>query len=166
MARHDRAPFGADMIDDELLLVVAKALQWTHSKATLGEPRKWGQLSDDEQRLWLRMARQAAAKMEERLEPSSPVERMAGGPAGGDVRAPEARVLSGETASATSGRSQGPSQTEPRDTAKPEPPVSHSKSEDASKPKQPAGSSAATPPASTRLSGSSWTDLLRRKPSR
>jgi hypothetical protein len=48
------------MIDDKLLLTVAKALHHTHSKAThLPDGRKWGALSEDEQQLWLRITRQA-----------------------------------------------------------------------------------------------------------
>jgi hypothetical protein len=33
---------GKGMTEREKLVAVAKALQWTHSKATIGEPRKWG----------------------------------------------------------------------------------------------------------------------------
>jgi hypothetical protein len=53
------------MTEREKLVTLAKALQWAHSKATLGEPRKWGRLSPDEQRLWLQLARRAMKKLED-----------------------------------------------------------------------------------------------------
>jgi hypothetical protein len=53
------------MTEREKIVAMAKALQWTHSKVTAGEPRKWGKLPQEEQRLWLQLARRAMKKLEE-----------------------------------------------------------------------------------------------------
>jgi hypothetical protein len=66
---------GGQMVNDQVLLSVAKAMQWTYSKATSpAEPRTWEALADDEQRLWIRMAHEAANKLAEGA-PESPTER-------------------------------------------------------------------------------------------
>ena len=53
------------MSEKDILLAVGKNLQAVHSKATLGEPQRWGQLSKQDQQLWLRIARRAKNKLEE-----------------------------------------------------------------------------------------------------
>ena len=53
------------MSEKDILLAVGKNLQAVHSKATLGEPQKWAQLSKEDQQLWLRIARRAKNKLDE-----------------------------------------------------------------------------------------------------
>lgn len=52
-------------MDQDLVAEIARSLQWNHSKAITGTPKKWGQLEKDEQKLWLRMAHQALRKVAE-----------------------------------------------------------------------------------------------------
>lgn len=47
--------------DTDLVLKVAKNLQGGHSKHNAGEAVKWKDVPADEKKLWLRLARRAAA---------------------------------------------------------------------------------------------------------
>ena len=52
-------------VDQKLLTDVAKGLQWSYTKETLGNPRKWNELSADDRKIWLRMARGAMRRIAE-----------------------------------------------------------------------------------------------------
>jgi hypothetical protein len=161
------------MVDDELLLVVAKALQWTHSKATAGQPRKWGQLSDEEQRLWIRMARQAASKLAMHPESESPAEQAipldppahsAEPPTKIAKRPSDVGVGTGQSKAATASRSDGQPPAKGHEATKPgQPAPTSTKADGSSRPDQLADSASPMTQSTSRSTGSSWTDLLRRK---
>ena len=48
------------VVDGELLLKVAKNLQAIYTRQTLGEARKWRDVSVEERKIWMRLARGAA----------------------------------------------------------------------------------------------------------
>ena len=47
-------------LDRKMVLKVAQKLQAGHSKETTGEPVKWADVSDDQRKLWIRLATRAA----------------------------------------------------------------------------------------------------------
>jgi hypothetical protein len=48
------------VIENELILKVAKNLQASYTKQTMGEPRRWRDVPADERTIWMRLARNAA----------------------------------------------------------------------------------------------------------
>jgi hypothetical protein len=60
------------VVDGELLLKVAKNLQAIHSRQTLGEARKWRDVSVEERQTWMRLARGAARLLIAEPEQSAP----------------------------------------------------------------------------------------------
>ena len=46
-------------VDKETVLKVAKNLQSTFTKQTIGEPRKWRDVPADERAVWMKVARTA-----------------------------------------------------------------------------------------------------------
>ena len=57
----DSVPTPSAQANTDLVLKVAKKLQGGHSKHTAGEAVKWKDVPADEKKLWLRLARRAAA---------------------------------------------------------------------------------------------------------
>ncbi len=58
--------------DGELLLKVAKNLQAIYTRQTLGEARKWRDVSVEERKIWVRLARGAARHLIPEPEQSTP----------------------------------------------------------------------------------------------
>ncbi len=52
-------------MDPELVLSIAKALNFNYSKAKEGEATVWAKLSPEDQNLWLRLARLAVRRATE-----------------------------------------------------------------------------------------------------
>jgi hypothetical protein len=57
------------ILDQELILKVAKNLQSSYFKQTSGEPRKWRDVPADERKLWIRLARTACRLIVEGDQP-------------------------------------------------------------------------------------------------
>lgn len=53
------------MNDQEYVAAIARSLYWGYVKDTTGVPGKWGDLPEDDRKIWRRMAKRALRKIEE-----------------------------------------------------------------------------------------------------